>query len=280
MALYEYDFINFNISFPRHLVAHVEIHRPSKRNAFNESMWVELRDIFHRLSHDPDVRAVVLSGAGTEAFSTGMDFTTPTARKLLQQQDSDPARKAVTWRRWIHGVQDCFIAVQQCEKPVICVAHGFAWGLALDLCCLCDIRICSTDTHFSVKEVDFGIVADLGSLQLLPKIAGNLSWAKEVCITARGFRAEEALQMGFVSKVEDTKAEALTQGLITGELIASKSPIATQGTKEILNYSLDHSFNDALKYTGVWNSVAAQSKDILESLGSGMKDRNPTFEKL
>lgn len=116
MALYEYDFINFNISFPRHLVAHVEIHRPSKRNAFNESMWVELRDIFHRLSHDPDVRAVVLSGAGTEAFSTGMDFTTPTARKLLQQQDSDPARKAVTWRRWIHGVQDCFIAVQQCEK--------------------------------------------------------------------------------------------------------------------------------------------------------------------
>lgn len=130
------------------------------------------------------------------------------------------------------------------RQAVICVAHGFAWGLALDLCCLCDIRICSTDTHFSVKEVDFGIVADLGSLQLLPKIAGNLSWAKEVCITARGFRAEEALQMGFVSKVEDTKAEALTQGLITGELIASKSPIATQGTKEILNYSLDHSFND------------------------------------
>lgn len=114
MALY--NFTNFNISFPRHLVAHVEINRPSKRNAFLESMWVELKEIFQRLSHDPDVRAILLSGAGAEAFSTGMDFTTPTVTKLLQQQDNDPARKAAILRRWIHGVQDCFIAVQQCEK--------------------------------------------------------------------------------------------------------------------------------------------------------------------
>lgn len=132
---------------------------------------------------------------------------------------------------------------------MICVSHGFIWGLALDLCCLCDIRICSADAHFCVKEVDLGIIADLGSLQLLPKIVGNLGWAKEVCISARGFGADEALRMGFVSRVENTKAEILTHGLNTGEIIASKSPVAAQGTKAILNYSLDHSFHDG-KYNG------------------------------
>jgi len=133
---------------------------------------------------------------------------------------------------------------------VLCVPHGFTWGLALDLCCGCDIRICSADAHFSVKEVDLAVIADLGTLQLLPKIVANLGWVKEVCFSARGFGADEALQVGFVSKVEKTKADAFAQALDMAQTIASKSPVAVQGTKAILDYSSDHSLQD-----GTQNSI-------------------------
>jgi len=119
-----YEFKNFKVTFPRHFVAHVEINRPSKRNAFNEAMWIELKDIFQRLSHDPDARAIILSGAGNHAFSTGMDFGSSTVTDMVQREFDDPVRKAAVVRRWIHQVQECFSAVHQCEKRMLTLSPG------------------------------------------------------------------------------------------------------------------------------------------------------------
>ena len=118
--------------------------------------------------------------------------------------------------------------------------HGIAIGLAIDLSCATDIRICSKDTRFSVKEVDIGMAADIGTLARLPKAVSSTSWVKEVCLSARFFDANEALSVGFVSQVHESKTAALDAASKLAALIASKSPIAVQGTKELLNHARDH----------------------------------------
>lgn len=123
---------------------------------------------------------------------------------------------------------------------VITAMHGYAFGLAIDLSCCADIRIASKDTKFSVKEVDIGLAADIGTLARLPKIVGNHSWVKEVTLTARVFGAEEAYRVGFVSHVTENKEKAVEKAVGLATLIASKSPIAVQGTKELLNHAREN----------------------------------------
>jgi enoyl-CoA hydratase/carnithine racemase len=127
---------------------------------------------------------------------------------------------------------------------VIAVLHGVSFGLALDMTLCADIRICVSNTRFAVKEVDIGLAADIGTLTRLPKANVPMSFIKDVALTARIFTAQEALTVGIVSAVYDTKAEALAKAVEKAKLIASKSPVAIMGTKEVLNYSRDHSVQD------------------------------------
>ncbi|KAJ5111596.1 Delta(3-5)-Delta(2-4)-dienoyl-CoA isomerase [Penicillium argentinense] len=279
----EYSFKHFTVQFPANhpYVAHVEINRADKMNAFFEAMWIEMSQIFQKLSEDPNVRSIVLSGAGEKAFTTGLDVKAASSGPLFSEKsDLDPARKAAFMRRHIAAFQDCITAVERCEKPVVVAMHGFALGLAIDLSTAADVRICSRDVKFAVKEVDIGIAADIGTLSRLPKVVGSFSWVKEVALTARVFEAEEALRVGFVNSVHENRQATIDAGLKIAALMASKSPVAVQGTKEILNWSRDHSVQDGLRYTGVWNSAALQTKDLSAALLSGLQKRTPTFEKL
>ena len=142
------------------------------------------------------------------------------------------------------------------------------------------MRICSADTKFSVKEVDIGLAADIGTLTRLPKVVGNFSWVKDVALSARVFGAEEALQQGFVSQVHADKEKAVEAGLKLAGLLASKSPVAVQGTKELLNHARDHNVADSLRYTAIWNASMVQTEDIERAMLSGLKKTRPTFEKL
>ncbi len=249
---------HFVVTSPHPLVAHVEINRPAKLNAFYEAMWLELRHVFEQLSSDPDVRAVVLSGAGDRAFTAGLDVTAASQDGMLgNDANLDGARKAAKLRRHIAEFQASISSVEKCEKrgcppllsffhsansdaAVICVMHGISIGLAIDISCCADIRVCAKDTRFAVKEVDIGLAADIGTLARLPKAVGSQSWVKDICLTAREFGAAEALAVGFVSQVHDSKAAALAAAVKTAALIASKSPVAVQGTKEVLNHSRDN----------------------------------------
>lgn len=163
---------------------------------------------------------------------------------------------------------------------VICVLHAISIGLAIDIACCADIRICAANTRFSVKEVDIGLAADVGTLARLPKIVGSTSWVKDVCLTARDFSAQEALTVGFVSQVHEDKDKAVQAGVALAKTLAEKSPVAVQGTKELLNYGREHGAADSLRYTAVWNSVALQGKDFPTALTSGLKRTKPRFEKL
>ena len=132
----------------------------------------------------------------------------------------------------------------------------------------------------SIKEVDIGLAADIGTLTRLPKIVGSFSWVKEVALSARVFGAEEALRVGFVSQVKESKAKALEAAMEIAALLATKSPVAVQGTKELLNHARDNTVASSLRYTGVWNSAAIQTSDVERAMLSGLRKTRPTFEKL
>ncbi|KAK0102419.1 hypothetical protein ONS95_006039 [Cadophora gregata] len=272
----------FLVSTPLPNVAHVQINRPSKLNAYHEEMWFEMKTVFDTLSLSPDVRAIIFSGAGEKAFTAGLDVQAASQEGVLKQQEGQPdaARVAVGIKRYVQEFQDCVSSIEKCEKPVICVLHGFSFGLAIDMSTCADIRICTSDVKFAVKEVDIGLAADIGTLTRLPKIVGNHSWVKDVCLTARVFGAEEAYRVGFVSQVLENKEKAVETALKMGELLASKSPVAVQSTKELLNHARDHTVASSLRYTGVWNSAAIQTEDVSKAMLSGIKKTKPRFEKL
>ncbi|KAK0668815.1 ClpP/crotonase-like domain-containing protein [Cercophora samala] len=271
----------FLTSSPAPYVAHIQINRPTKLNAFKEAMWLELRTLFNQLSVDPDVRAVVLSGAGDKAFTAGLDVTEASQNGLLNPEGNlDGARKAAKLRRHIAEFQECITAVEKCEKPVIAVMHGISIGLAIDISCCADVRVCAANTRFAVKEVDIGLAADIGTLARLPKVVGSFSWVKDIALSARDFGAEEALRVGFVSQVHESKEKAVEAAVRMAAFIGGKSPVAVQGTKEVLNHARDHAVEENLKYVGIWNAAALQTGDVQAALLSGMQKRKPTFEKL
>lgn len=254
------------------------------------SMWQELPLLFDRLSTCPSTRAVILSGAGDKAFTAGLDVQSVSQNSVLDPQHSrtesepvlDPARKAAHMRRHIDGFQACITAIEKCQKPVIVALHGWCLGLGIDISVCADVRICAKDTKFAVKEVDIGLAADIGTLSRLPKVVGNGSWIKDVCLSARQFSAQEAEKVGLVSWAgsQGGKEEVIQEALRWAEMVAGKSPVAVQGTKEILNWSWNRSVEDGLRYTSVWNSAALQSGDVKEAMMAGMKRKKPRFAKL
>lgn len=218
-------------------------------------MWLELSAIFTRLSSDSSVRAIVLSGAGDRAFTAGLDVKAASEGLLSDTNTaSDPARKAAQMRRHIDELQGCISSIEKCEKPVIVAYHGISYGLAVDIGVAADVRVCSADVRFAVKEVDIGLAADVGTLSRLPKVVGNYGWVKEVALTARNFDAEEALRVGYVNRVFKDKEETVRGALELAQLIGTKSPVAVQGTKELLNYSRDHTVPEGKYYSTIFRS--------------------------
>lgn len=234
----------FTVSTPAPYIAVVEINRTKKLNSFTSGMFTEIGRIFSHLSVDPEVRCIILTGAGDRAFTAGLDVTAASDGPLTADPNGDVARKATHLRRHIKEIQEPVTEIEKCEKPVICVMHGVSYGAAIDISTCCDIRICTSDVRFSVREVAIGLAADVGTLTRLPHCQVPMSWIKDICLTAREFGAQEALTAGFVSGVFEGKEKALGRAMELAKEIAEKSPVAVQGTKAVINYSRDHSVND------------------------------------
>lgn len=176
--------------------------------------------------------------------------------------------------------QNGISAIERCEKPVIGLFHGISYGAAVDIATAADIRYCSQGVRFSVKEVDVGLAADVGTLSRLPKVGVSYSWAKEMVYTAREFGAEEAGKVGFVSRVLGSKEELEREGLELAKVIAKKSPVAVQSSKAIWDFSRDRTVADGLAFTAAWNSAMVQSEDVKKAMMSGLRKTKTSFEKL
>ncbi|KAI9502162.1 hypothetical protein GGI25_003382 [Coemansia spiralis] len=281
MASYKFECLSVSISAEG--VAHVEINRPKALNAFNTQTWTEIGECFARFRSDGDVRSVVLSASG-RMFTAGLDLKEAAAGPLAKGSDAganvDVARRGYYHRLHILTFQDAISAVETCDKPVVVVVHGGCLGIGIDLISACDIRVCTEDTYFMVKEVDIGMAADIGTLQRLPKIVGSDSWVREVCYTARKIPSKEAHVVGLVSNVLATKEEAMKHAFELATAIAFKSPVAVVSTKHLLNYSRDHTVREGLEYTAIWNTMAHNSHDMPLAIMSSLQKKKARFPKL
>ncbi|KAM6289228.1 delta(3,5)-Delta(2,4)-dienoyl-CoA isomerase, mitochondrial [Aegotheles albertisi] len=255
-------------------VLHVELNRPARRNAMDTAFWREMVECFRDISEDPSCRAVVISGAG-KVFTAGIDLAEMGAEFLTGEEDEDVARRGWRLRQKIQQYQETFNVLEKCPKPVIVAVHGACIGAGVDLISACDIRYCSQDAWFQVKEVDIGLAADVGTLQRLPKIVGSQSLVNELAFTARKMMAPEAQSCGLVSRVFPDKEALLEGALEVAAAIAARSPVAVQGTKVNLVYARDHPVPEGLRYVATWNMCMLQSEDLPKSAQAAMEKKGP-----
>ncbi|CAH1962987.1 unnamed protein product [Acanthoscelides obtectus] len=240
----------------------------------------EIKRCFEELSDDENCRSIVLSGEG-KVFTAGIDISALMEMASLISGENDVARKAKNLLNVIRSFQDCLSALELCKKPVLAAVHSLCIGAGVDLISAADIRYCSKDAVFQVKEVDVGLAADVGTLQRLPKIIHSESLARELCYTARKMLADEALSCGLVSRVFGSKDEMIDDVIKVAETIAKKSPVAVQGTKRSMVFSRDHSVQEGLEHIAMWNQIMLQSEDLVKAASSAMsEDKDIVFSKL
>ncbi|MCG2578888.1 crotonase/enoyl-CoA hydratase family protein [Dechloromonas sp. XY25] len=256
-------------------IADIRLNRPNRSNAINDAMWQEIRQVFEWVDGTIEIRVAILSGEGNN-FCAGIDLGMLAS---IQQRiaHTDGARSRETLRRLILNLQDCLSSIERCRKPVLAAIHGACVGGALDLVTCCDMRYVAADSFFSIKEIDVGMVADVGTLQRLPRLIGD-GITRELAYTGREVDAEEALRLGLANRIFGSISELNAGVRKIAVTIAAKSPLAIRGSKEILNYSRDHSIADGLTYVATWNSMALLSVDLAESMQAHKKNCPPRFE--
>ena len=255
-------------------VAHVALNRPDKANSLNEAMWQELQQAMEWCDAEPGVRAVVLSGNGKH-FCAGIDLAMLMNMQKAIEEDCE-ARKRDKLRRIILGLQANVNSLELCRKPVIAAIHGACVGGALDIVLAADIRLAAENALFSVREVDVGMVADVGTLQRLGRVVGEGN-AREMALTARDVKAAEAERIHLVNRVLPDADAVLAEALALAANIAAKSPLAVQGTKEVLNYSRDHSVADGLQQVANWNAAMLMSEDIQLAVMAAVTGEKPQY---
>jgi enoyl-CoA hydratase len=253
----------------------VRLNRPSKGNAMNAAMWPEIRQAFEWIDRTPEARVAILQGEGRH-FCTGIDLQMMMG--LVQQIQGECDGRTREELRWvIMDMQGTLTSLERCRKPVLAAIHGACIGGAVDMICCTDMRYASADAQFSIKEIDIGMTADVGTLQRMPKLVGE-GMVRELAYTGRLFSAAEALNMRLLNRVFDSR-EALYAGVHEiAATIATKSPLAIRGTKEMINYTRDHSVADGLNQVATWNAAMLISADLTEALAAHVQKRKPVFK--
>jgi enoyl-CoA hydratase len=267
------EFTTLAITLVDH-VAEVRLNRPDKSNAMNAAMWQEIRQAFAWVDATPEARVAILSGAGAN-FCAGIDLAMLAG---IQQQiaHADGARSREALRRVILDLQDCLTAIERCRKPVLAAIHGACIGGGLDLVCCCDMRYAAPDAVFSLKEIDLGMVADVGTLQRLPHLIGE-GVVRELAYTGRNVDADEAERRGLINFKFGSFSAFTVEVHNIARTIAAKSPLAIRGIKDVLNFSRDHSLADGLNHVAERNAAQLLSADLAECLAARQEKRAPRF---
>jgi len=256
-------------------VAQVSFNRPEKANSLHMPAWYEMKFVFDELDENPEVRVIVLTGEGKH-FCAGIDLET-----LMDLQKynsiSCPGRRSEKLRNFILELQGTITAIEKCRKPVLAAIQKACVGGGVDIISACDMRYCTDDAYFAIKEVDLGLVADIGTLQRLPNIL-NPGIISELAYTGRKVFGEEATKIGLVNQTFSTQGKMMVRVMDLAKMIASKSPLVIRGTKEMLLYKRDHSVNESLNYMAIWNAAMLMSDDLMEAFQASLQKRETVFK--
>jgi len=254
-------------------VATVWLDRRDSLNAMGPQFWTEFPSIIEALGEEPEVRVIVVAARG-KAFTAGIDLKA--FAPMLAANTEDVASRRALYRQ-VNEMQHTFTSLAECPKPVIAAVHGYCIGGGMGLITACDIRLATEDAVFSVRESTLAMVADVGTLQRLPKIvdAGRVA---ELVYTGKDFPASEAFEMGLVSHLYPDAETLHKEAIAMAHTIASNSPLAVQGSKHILRVGESLSTVEALDYMALWNSSFLKSRDLREAMMAKLEGRDPQFE--
>lgn len=256
-------------------IAEVALLGPGKGNAMGPDFWREVPQVFQALDRDESVRAIIVRGEGAH-FTYGLDL--PAMMGDLGPMLSGDAMAAGRTRLYdkILELQRSFLAISECRKPVIAAVQGWCIGGGIDMITACDVRLCSKDARFSVREVRVAMVADLGTLQRLPLIVGE-GHARELAMTGRDFSADHALRIGLVNEVYESPEALLAGARAMARSIADNPPLVVHGIKRVMEEGTTERIARGLRHVAVWNSAFLASQDLGEAFASFMERRPPKF---
>lgn len=258
-----------------HHIAHLVLNQPEAMNTMHPTFWRELDAVLTQLHQDGSARALVISSTGKH-FSAGMALETFAGAVALD--DQSPQGRAAIFDL-LTDMQATFTKLETLRIPVIAAIQGGCIGGAVDMVSACCIRYATADAFFCIQEINIGMVADVGTLQRLPKLI-PLAVVKELAYTGRRLNAQKALAYGLVNEVFDTPQAMLAAALQCAGEIAAKPPVAIWGTKQAIHYARDHSVDDALKQMGWLQGAIWSNQNVLEAVTAMKQKRAGDFAPL
>ena len=256
----------FSLTITDH-IAHLVLNRPEAMNTMHPAFWRELDEVLTRLHSSGEARVLVISSTGKH-FSAGMARETFANANLMN--DQAPEGRAAMFDV-LADIQTTFTKLETLRMPVIAAIHGGCIGGAVDMVSACCLRYATADAFFCIQEINIGMVADVGTLQRLPKLM-PLGVVKELAYTGRRLGAAQALGYGLVNQVFDSVDDMLAGALQCAKEIAAKPPVAIWGSKQALHYARDHSVDDALRQMG-WLQGAIWSNTHVREAVTAMKEK-------
>ena len=261
-------------------VATLWLDRPEKLNALHRALWYSIPAAVHALDADPEVRAIVLAGRG-KAFCSGIDLIDHAPAMAgggsLSGRGESPVAKRLALLEDIRDYQRTASCFANTNKPVIAAVHGACIGGGMDLITACDLRLASADAVFSVRETRVAMVADVGSLQRLPRLIGD-GMARDLIFTGRDIDASRALAIGLLNEVLPDAAAVHARALEVAQEIAANSPLAVQGSKQVLGAARRREIDAELDYVALWNAAFLHSEDLGEAFNAFVQRRRPEFK--
>ena len=258
----------FSLSI-EHNIAHLVLNQPEALNTMHPTFWRELDEVLTRLHKEAPARVLVISSRGKH-FSAGMALETFAG--AVQIDDQSPQGRAALFDL-LTDMQATFTKLETLRMPVIAAIQGGCIGGAVDMVSACCLRYATADAFFCIQEINIGMVADVGTLQRLPKLI-PLALVKELAYTGRRMGAAKALTCGLVNEVFDTPEALLAGAMQCAREIAAKPPVAIWGTKQALHYARDHSVDDALKQMGWLQGAVWSNQQVLEAV-TALKSKRP-----
>jgi enoyl-CoA hydratase len=264
-------------------VAHLRLNRPDAYNSMTREFWAELPEAVRELDAAGTTRALVISSTGKH-FCAGMDLAVFTGGGSgggvgSNGGSKETGRVRAQLRETVLALQGTFTALEEARFPVLAAIQGGCIGGAVDMVSACDLRYSTADAFFCVQEINIGMTADVGTLQRLPKIIPD-GIAREMAYRGHRVPAARAFEIGLVNEVFETHDALLAGTLAVAQEIASKSPLAIWGTKEMATYTRDHSVADSLRHMAAWQSGMFQPADMVETFTAKAEGREPAFDDL
>lgn len=239
------------------------LNRPEAMNAFSYAILEELMEIVESIRVQPEVRVVIITGAGEKSFSAGADLK---ERKSLTEAEV---------KRNLNKMGEIFTAIDELPQPTIAAINGYAFGGGMELALCCDFRIAASSANMGLTETSLAIIPGAGGTQRLPRLIGQAK-ALELILTARKISAAEALEYGILTRVVE-KETLMSECLTFAKQILQNGPIALQQAKFAVKNGMNTDLQTGLKIERKAYEITIPTKDREEALTAFSEKRRPNF---